>query len=142
MVSPQSVPPLTIFLASQPGLHIDTLAAALSLFDPLRDEAEEVAAFAYLDPQWRLLGLRHARHGVTDAIRLSLRDVATDALAFGAAAVVMAHNHPSGDPRPSAADCDATRRLAQALTALDIRLVEHLVLARTGWTSFRDAGLL
>jgi DNA repair protein RadC len=63
-------------------------------------------------------------------------------VAFGAVAVVMAHNHPSGDPTPSIADREATRLLAGALKTLDVRLVDHLIVAGQGVTSFRSLGLL
>lgn len=122
--------------------RISSVDHALNLFDSLRNEAVEVAAFAYLDPEWRLLGLRHARHGAIDSIHLSLRDVAADAISFGAAGVVMAHNHPSGNPDPSAADRDATRRIALALATFNVSLIEHLVVTSGGWSSFRNAGLL
>ena len=54
----------------------------------------------------------------------------------------MAHNHPSGDPRPSRADIQATRRLAETADALDIRLHDHLIFAGTDCRSFRELGLL
>jgi DNA repair protein RadC len=54
----------------------------------------------------------------------------------------MAHNHPSGDPTPSAADRDMTRLLARTLGALDIRLLDHLIVTLSGTTSFRRLGLL
>jgi len=117
-------------------------AAAGALFACLVDEATEVLAFAYLGADQRVLGMRHARSGSVDRLVLPIRDVAADALAFGAAAVVMAHNHPSGDPAPSIADREATRLLARALATLEMRLVDHLIVARDGITSFRRLGLL
>jgi DNA repair protein RadC len=117
-------------------------AAARALFACLADEPTEVIAFAYLDDDQGVLGMRHARSGSVDRLVLPIREIARDALAFGAEAVVMAHNHPSGDPEPSAADRDATRLLARALATLDIRLVDHLIVASGGFTSFRRLGLL
>nr|WP_315590070.1 JAB domain-containing protein [Sphingomonas psychrotolerans] len=113
-----------------------------ALFGCLADELTEVMAFAYLGTDQRVLGMRHARSKSVDRLVLPIRDVAADALAFGAAAVVMAHNHPSGDPAPSVADLEATRLLARALGTFDIRLVDHLIVARDGITSFRQLGLL
>ncbi len=55
---------------------------------------------------------------------------------------MIVHNHPSGNPTPSAADREATRRLVVAATSLDIRIHDHLVVARGGTVSFRAAGLL
>lgn len=116
--------------------------AAERLFAPLAEEKVEVAAFVYLDAEQRVLGMRQSRSAAPDTHEFSVREVAIDALAHDAAAVVMAHNHPSGDPEPSAADRDATRRVARALDALGIRLVDHLVITATKVTSFRTLGLL
>ena len=103
-------------------------AAAGALFAPLAEEQYEVAAFVYLDEQQRDY--------------LSIREIVADALKHNASGVVMAHNHPSGDPMPSPADCEATRMLARALDPIGIRLLDHLVVTRTGVTSFRTLGLL
>ena len=116
-------------------------AAAGALFAPLAGEATEVMAFAYLDAAQQLLGMRHAR-GAVDRLVLPIRTVAIDALAFDAVSVVMAHNHPSGDPTPSTADREATRLLARALETLEVRLLDHLIVASGGITSFRALGLL
>lgn len=116
--------------------------AAGALFACLADESTEVMAFVYLDADQRVLGLRHARSGSTSRLVLPIREIAVDALAFGAVAVVMAHNHPSGDPSPSIADREATRLLARALETLEIRLIDHLIVATGGIVSFRSLGLL
>ena len=125
----------------EPPRIADADAAAL-LFAALADEEVEVLAFAYLGASQNLLGLRHVRSESRDRLDLPIRDVAADALAFGAAAVVMAHNHPSGDATPSRADRDATRMLARALDPLGVRLLDHLIMTRGGVTSFRALGLL
>jgi DNA repair protein RadC len=122
-------------------LRVADAAAAHALFAPLAAERVEVAAFAYLDPEWRLLGLRHARSAAA-AIDVPMRAVAIDVLALDCAAVVMAHNHPSGDAAPSAADRALTKRLARTLDALDVQLADHLILAGERVTSFRALGLL
>lgn len=125
-----------------PPIRLGDPAAAGVLFAPLGDEAAEVVAFAYLDREQRVLGVRHARSGSIDRLELPIRLVVGDALAFDAAAVVMAHNHPSGDPAPSAADREATRLLARALDTIEVQLVDHLIVAAEGMTSFRRLGLL
>jgi DNA repair protein RadC len=117
-------------------------ATAGALFACLADEPAEVMAFVYLDRDQHVLGMRHARSGSVDRLVLPIREIAADALAFGAVAVVMAHNHPSGDPTPSIADREATRLLARALGTLEIRLIDHLIVATRGITSFRNLGLL
>ena len=118
------------------------LVATFGLFAAIATARHEVAVFAYLDPEWRLLGMRHIPSAERDAATISIREVVADALAFDAAAVAMAHNHPSGDPTPSADDHLFTRRLSLALAAIGVRLVEHVVLASGGSASFRAQGLL
>jgi DNA repair protein RadC len=116
--------------------------AAERLFAPLAEEAVEVLTFVYLDAEQRVLGIRQSRSGAPDTHEFSVRDVAIDALAHDAAGVVMAHNHPSGDPAPSEADRAATSRIARALDTLGVRLLDHVIVARGGATSFRSMGLL
>ena len=84
------------------------------------------------------------RHGVGGCgqVRLSVRCIVADALAFGAAAVVIAHNHPSGDARPSERDLAFTRALVRSLAAVEVRLVDHLVIAGEAVTSLRASGAL
>lgn len=125
------------------SVPIRSNAGARALFAHLADRPHEMTAFAYLDPEWRLLGMRHGPAGDAGAADVPIRAVARDAVALGAARVMMAHNHPSGDPTPSRSDLAATRRLATALAALGVPLVEHLVLARAGGCfSLRGAGLI
>ena len=64
------------------------------------------------------------------------------ALMSGASGLVLAHNHPSGCSRPSLADLRVTRELTRLLSALDIRLLDHLILGADGWRSLRDARLI
>ena len=123
-------------------LESGPLGATIALFAPIAAMREEVAVFAYLDPEWRLLGMRHVPSGLSDAVTIPMREVVADALSFDCAAVVMAHNHPSGDPAPSDADYAFTRRLAHALDLVGVKLFDHLVLARDGCESFRRRGLL
>jgi len=56
--------------------------------------------------------------------------------------LILAHNHPSGDPQPSEGDIEATRRISAAAGALDIHIHDHVILARSGWSSFRSLGLI
>jgi DNA repair protein RadC len=64
------------------------------------------------------------------------------ALALGAAALILAHNHPSGDPKPSRDDIEMTREIRKAAEALGIAIHDHLVIGRKGHASFRSLGLL
>lgn len=70
------------------------------------------------------------------------REIMRRALEVGATALIIVHNHPSGDPRPSRGDIEGTRRIADAARALGICLHDHLIIARSGWASLRALGLL
>ena len=112
------------------------------LFGELGHGRLERCGFAYLDPEWRLLGTRLTDPGDVDHVTVPIRAVIGDVVAFGARAMVMVHNHTNGDPRPSEIDLAMTRRLATALDAIDARLVDHVVLAGDRYASMRDMGLL
>ena len=117
------------------------LAAASALFRALGTAPSEVVAVAYLDPKRSILTMRHGVGG-RKQVRLSVRCIVADALAFSAAAVVIAHNHPSGDARPSERDLAFTRALVRSLAAVEVRLVDHLVIAGEAVTSLRASGAL
>lgn len=121
--------------------QIDGVAAARTLFAGIASAAEEIAGIAYLARGGALLGLRFIP-GRKSWVTVPPRQLALDALAFGAHGVVVAHNHPSGDAQPSVEDIAHTRRLARALDAIDVRLFDTLVLAGDATTSFRRLGLL
>lgn len=105
--------------------------------------SEEHVVAAHLDGRGHVLTMSEGNAGLCDAIELPIRQIVSDALSCSACAVIIAHNHPSGDPAPSAADIDATRRLEQALRPLGIRLYDHLILTPQGaLTSFRRLGWL
>ena len=80
--------------------------------------------------------------GDGDAADLPLRAIVAEALRLDACAMIVAHNHPSGDARPSEEDIDATRILAETAGRLDIRLLDHLIFAGDDRASFRALGLL
>lgn len=70
------------------------------------------------------------------------REVVKRALVLNASALIVVHNHPSGDPTPSRDDIEMTRRLKAALLALELDLHDHIVIGHATYTSFRSAGLL
>lgn len=80
--------------------------------------------------------------GTVDHAPIYPREVARRALELNASAVIMVHNHPSGDPCPSSADIEATRKVAEALKAIGVTLHDHLIVGRTGHSSLKNAGLM
>ena len=125
-------------------LKLDGLAAARSFFTSClaeADPARECLWVAHVDEQARCLHV--TRHdGDETGADFPLRQIIADAAEHGSAGIVLAHNHPSGDARPSDADCRATRRLASAAEALDCTILDHLVFGGDDCTSFRRIGLL
>lgn len=113
------------------------------LFAPLVvHHRHEHAVVAHLDARGRMVALSEAQ-GSQDRIILPLRQIIGDALAHDGRAVMLAHNHPSGDPTPSQTDIETTRKLADLLRPLNIRVYDHLILTSGGdSTSFRDLGWL
>jgi DNA repair protein RadC len=128
--------------ASFSGMRLSGPDAAEALFAPLARERVETAAFVYLGAGGRFLGFRHVRGEFSTMLDLPFRAIVADLLAFDATGLVMAHNHPGGDPTPSRADREATRLLARTLDPLGVRLIDHLVLAEGGTASFRELGFL
>jgi DNA repair protein RadC len=122
---------------------IATLDDALDLFRPrLAGGARERLLVAHLDGESRLLGLVETEEGGDSDVALPLRTIVGDALRLGSAGLILGHSHPSGNPEPSPADLEATRRLAQIAAGLGIRLHDHLIFAGEEWRSFRHMGLL
>lgn len=121
---------------------IPDAAAASALFAPLATGAVEQAMVAYLGEDAKLLGVRLLPPGTRDTVDVPVRLIVRDALEMGATALVLAHNHPSGDGRPSDADLAFTRRLARTLAEVEVRLIDHLVIGAGVATSFRGLGLL
>lgn len=125
-------------------LKLDGLSAARSFFAGCivdSDPTRKSLWVAHVDDQARCVHLsRHA--GDETGADFPLRAIIADAAAHGSAGIVLAHNHPSGDPRPSDSNCRTTRRVATAAQALDCAVLDHLVFAGTECTSFRRMGLL
>jgi len=107
------------------------------------DGTQERTGALYLNARNRLL--RHdpeIYRGTLDRAVVEPRELLKRALLANAAALIVYHNHPSGDPSPSREDREFTRRLAAAADAVGLRLLDHIVVARDGCVSFREAGLL
>lgn len=108
----------------------------------LRDYPHEVFACLLLDNRHRVIAFEEMFRGTIDAASVYPREVVKLALARNAAALIVAHNHPSGVAEPSRADETLTRRLKEALALVDIRLLDHFVIGDGEVVSFAERGLL
>lgn len=120
----------------------DPLAAERFLRARLRDLDHEVFAAMFLDAQHRVLAFEILARGTLDGAAVYPREVVKAALRQQAAAVIFAHNHPSGVVEPSAADRALTERLRQALATVDVRVLDHLVIGEGAPASFAARGWL
>lgn len=96
----------------------------------------------YLDRKNRLIADEAQAEGTVDHTPVYPREVVKRALELNASALIICHNHPSGDPKPSRADIDMTRKVKDAAAAVSITLHDHVIVSRGGHTSFKSQGLL
>ncbi len=108
----------------------------------LRDRPFEVFCCLFLDNRHRLLAFEELFRGTIDGASVHPREVLRQALAHNAAAVILAHNHPSGVAEPSQADELITHRLRDALALVDIRVLDHLIIAGPDAVSLAERGML
>jgi DNA repair protein RadC len=122
---------------------IGTITHAAEVLAPLFacPDRERVAVI-HLDPERRLLALTLEQTGANDEVEFPIGRILQNALRIGSHGIVVAHNHPSGDPKPSARDQAATRALATAAAGVDIRLYDHIIFAAGTSSSFLSLGLL
>jgi DNA repair protein RadC len=111
-------------------MRIATLEDAAALFRPVfADAREERVAALHLSGEHMLLGLTLEKVGAREEVELPVAAILGSALQLGSGALIVAHNHPSGDAEPSEEDKQSTRRLADGARAVGLRLVDHLIFA-------------
>jgi len=111
----------------------------LAQFKPLQ---REVFGCLFLDTRHQLIAFEILFYGTLDATTVHPREVVKRVLELNAAAVILAHNHPSGVAEPSHADQALTRRLSEALALIDVRVLDHIVAGDRATVSFADRGWL
>lgn len=108
----------------------------------LEHEAQECFGLLTLDAKHRVTGWRIISRGTLTSSLVHPREVFRPAIALGAAAVIVTHNHPSGDPEPSVEDVHVTARLCDAGRLLGIPVLDHVIIGAAGrWTSLRARGV-
>lgn len=121
-----------------------TISSAIEVKDHLRnlmhEYESEVFGLLLLDTKHRILAFRELFYGTIDAASVYPREVVKEALKHNAAAVILVHNHPSGDSTPSQADKLLTERLKNALALIDVRVLDHIVVGTDSCTSLTECG--
>lgn len=129
--------------ACKPGQAMSDVTTCGAFFRlRLAHEAREHFEVAFLDAQHRLLAVERLFSGTIDGANVYPRIVLQRALALNSGAVILAHNHPSGNPDPSAADRAITTRLKEALGLVDVRLLDHFVVTADQALSMAARGML
>ncbi len=124
------------------GARYEEQILAHALISRYAHEPQEHLGAVLLDSRQRLLRQCEVYVGTVSRSLVSTRDVVRLALEANAAGVVLFHNHPSGDPSPSAEDLSFTRRAQQSLALVDVELVDHLIVGAQRYCSMRGKGLL
>lgn len=132
--------------AAEPAEQRPQMATSRDIYNyflPLmQDLPTEECHVMLLNQQLRLIGSRCVGRGGLSSTLVDVRCVMYEAITARASALALCHNHPSGATRPSADDDRLTERVAQAARLLDVRLVDHIVLAEGGYFSYADEGRL
>jgi DNA repair protein RadC len=105
---------------------------------------EEVETFRllFLDKKNQLIADEQQQRGTVDYTPVYAREVVKRALELSASAIILVHNHPSGDPTPSLADRDMTKKIIQAAEKLNIQVYDHVIIGRKGHVSFRNLQMI
>lgn len=131
-----------VAIEHRPGSPIDTAVLAARLGARYRDVAQEHCGAVYLDARLRLICEREIFVGSLATALVSIREFLKLGLLENAAALIVYHNHPSGDPTPSPEDYAFTRRLVDAAKTMEIEVLDHIVFGRSHYLSFKERGYL
>jgi DNA repair protein RadC len=108
----------------------------------LAEEKNEVFSALFLDNANRLLAFEKLFHGTINEAKVYPRRIVQKAIEYNAAAILLAHNHPSGECNPSSSDKQVTQVLSTILKIIDVRLLDHIIVSCTDSYSFAEHGLL
>ena len=108
----------------------------------IKDKAKEHFKLILLNTRNKIVGITNVSVGTLNANLVHPREVFKDAIAHNAASVILVHNHPSGDPEPSEDDLKITKRLIEAGKILGIEVVDHIIVVKNGFLSFKSKKLI
>ena len=120
----------------------DPEAVVKAIRASIKDKAKEHFKLILLNPRNKIIGISTISIGTLNTSLVHPREVFKDAIMHSAASVVLAHNHPSGDPEPSEDDITITKRLMEAGKILGIEVMDHIIIAKNGFLSFKEKGLI
>ena len=121
---------------------LSSLAVQQWLIGLFKWRRQECVHFALLSQDSQVLWDEKLSEGDWTSVSINLRQIISRAIDIGASAVLLMHNHPSGDPQPSSTDIRETRRIASLLTQLELKLHDHLIVAANRIFSMRAAALI
>ena len=127
-------------LGDKPQISSPAAAAQLLMAEMGHLEQEHFRVL-FLDARFRMLGSETLYVGSLNASHIRVAEVFREAIRRNCAAIMVAHNHPSGDPTPSPEDVEVTRQLVKAGKMLNIKVVDHLIISRQRFVSLRERGL-
>ena len=113
-----------------------------AIWSRIKDKAKEHFKLILLNPRNRLIGISTVSIGTLNASLVHPREVFKDAITHSAASVVLAHNHPSGNLEPSEDDLTITKRLVEAGKILGIEVIDHIIITKNGFFSFKEKNLV
>jgi len=122
-----------------PSLRYTTPAALVELFRHLQNKQQEYVYGVYLSPRMHIVHTELLTKGTTDSVLIDARDVLYFGIKFRSRQVVLIHNHPSGDPKPSNEDIEQTKRIVSAAELLTMKLIDHIIIAKEGYFSFHES---
>jgi len=108
----------------------------------IKDKAKEHFKLILLNTRNKIIGISNVSIGTLDSSLVHPREVFKEAIAHNAYSVILAHNHPSGDPEPSEDDIMITKRLKESGKILGIEVTDHIIISKNGFFSFKEKGVL
>ncbi len=105
-------------------------------------EDQEVLLVFYMDCKNRVTGYTEVARGTVDGCQVAIRDVFRGAILQACVGIIVSHNHPSGDPTPSDSDLAITRQIRKAGDVVGVNVLDHVIVAASGYFSFLDSGLM
>jgi len=135
-------PPLFLKIGEETLPKIQSIKDVIAQFSYLREKTREHLAALYLNARNEVVFKKHIFVGTLDANIAHPREIFEQALTNHASAVILVHNHPSGDPEPSKADLEITKRIVEAGKIMGIDVLDHIIIAKTKVFSFKRHKLI